>query len=493
MHKPAYFLALALTVVLAVPAFAAVENVKLNGDITVRGIYKANTSLGGLEPNDSFNGTVFNPADDDQRFFMSQVRLRTTADLTDHVSGEIELLNQRDVDPPSGGGQGSGLASQTNVGLGAAPSAANDQFDVILNLANITLKELYYPELSVKIGRQNIQWGEGFIIGHQQLGNPDPSNTIAADEFSLFNSFDAIRVMIDKDPWHVDIVGMKIQENSVDSGDDEHSFGINVGRAFDSYQSEGEVYFLGSVNENRANTVGDTFTTNEELWTIGTRGSIRPWDRLKLSGETAFQWGEEGGVSATVLSPFNLNGTRRQDIRAFAFDFRGEWNWLESPWPATLGAEWVFYSGEEDSEDGKSGNWRPLHRGKFHSAIREFQGQFYLTDVPVTAGFTNQHQVMFDAAFHPFNNKDLTFFSRWLLYWLDEIPLSGRGRFVGNELDMTFAYDYTEDLKFKLIGAFFFPGDYFRTEAETSTLAAQVVRQSTEVSKLVSAEVVLTF
>ncbi len=493
MRKMIFLLVGLLVLAMALPAFAAVENVKLSGDVTARGIFKESYTLGGIKGNDTFNGTFFNPVDDEQRFFMSQVRLRVDADLTKNVSAEIELLNQRDWDAPAGGVQGSGLTAGTNVGLGASPSAANDQFDVLLSLANITLKDIYYEGLSLKIGRQNIQWGEGFVIGQNQLANPDPSNTISADEFSLFNGFDALRLMYNRDAWHFDGVFIKVQENVIDSGDDQTTFGLNMGRTFDKYQSEAEIYFLGSVDAGRTNSLGDTFSTTEELWNIGMRGSIKPWDRLKLSGETVFQWGEEGGVSNTVLSPYTLNGLKRQDIRAWAFDFRGEWNWLELPWPATLGAEWVLYTGEEDSEDGKSGAYRLLHRGKFHSAIREFQGQFYFTDVPVTPGYTNEHQVMFDAAFHPFNNKDLTFFTRWLLYWLDEIPLAGRGRFVGNELDMTLNYAYTEDLSFKLIGAFFFPGDYFDTKAVATNQAGQSIVTAEEAAKLLSLEAVLKF
>ncbi|MCM8775877.1 MAG: alginate export family protein [Candidatus Omnitrophica bacterium] len=493
MRKFLCILAAVAVVAVVIPAYAEVENVKLSGDVTVRGIFKEDYGLGGIKNNDSYNGTFFNPVDDQQDFFMSQVRLRVDADVTKNISAQLELLNQRDWDGPSGAVQGSGLASGTNIGPGAAPAATNDQFDVLLNLANITIRDMYYEGLTLRVGRQDIQWGEGFVIGNQNLAGPDPSNTIAADEFSQFHSFDAIRAMYEYDPWHFDVLYAKRQENAVNLDDDEDLFGINIGRAFDRYKAEGEVYFVGMRDSAVVNAVGDTFDTTEERWDIGARGSIRPFDRLKLSGETVFQWGEEGGAGVTALSPYTLNGEVQQDVRAWAFDYRAEWDWTELPWPATLGAEWVFYSGEENSEDGKSGAYHPGYRGKFHSAIREFQGQFYLTDVPSTPGFTNEHQVLFDASFHPFNNKDLTFFSRWLMFWLDEIPVTGRGRFIGNELDMTLAYAYTEDLTFKLINAFFVPGDYFRTEGLVANQAGQTASNADEVAKLISAEVVLTF
>ena len=162
MRKIAVFAVLAVATgsLLAPMAAAEVENVKVSGDITFRGFYRQNYSLSDLDVA-TYNGSAF-AGDDNYRFFMNTVRLRVDADLSKNVSGEVELLNQRDLDGPSAGTQGSGLASSTLI-AGTAPSAANDQFDVILSLANITIKNLYYQELTLKIGRQNLQFGEGFV------------------------------------------------------------------------------------------------------------------------------------------------------------------------------------------------------------------------------------------------------------------------------------------------------------------------------------------
>ncbi|MBI3317055.1 MAG: alginate export family protein [Candidatus Omnitrophica bacterium] len=497
-----FLFTLVLLLAVAVPAFAAVENIKFSGDITARGMYRESLGLGGLDNNDTFNSTIFNPVEDDQRFYMTQIRLRANAELTSQISGELEFLNQRDIDPPTGGAQGSGQATGTVVGPNAAgTSAANDQFDVLINLANITIKELYYPELSVKIGRQNIQLGEGFIIGSSQVTNPDPGSTLTADEFSQFNSFDAIRFMVNKDAWHFDLLTAKIAENAIDLGDDADLYAFNLGRSFDKYQAEGEAYFVatrdaGNPAAGTANVFGDTFEKTEELWTIGVRGSLHPWDRLKLSGETAFQWGEEGGrqpFPPTGASQFTPNGDVRQNIAAWAFDYRAELDVTELPWPAKLGAEWVYYSGEDHGEGGKSGSWRPLFRGKFHSALREFQGYFYMTDVGITPGYTNQHQLILDASFHPFNRQDLTLFTRWLMYWLDETPIEGHGTHAGNELDAVMGYDYTEDLKFKVIGALFFPGAYFDADRATRNAAGQEAVTAEDVAKELVMEIGLAF
>ena len=89
MRKAHFFLAVVTMVAIAIPAYAAVENVKMGGDITVRGLYRDDYSLDGFKDNTTYNGTVFNPSETSQRFFMSQVRLRVNADLTQNVEGQI--------------------------------------------------------------------------------------------------------------------------------------------------------------------------------------------------------------------------------------------------------------------------------------------------------------------------------------------------------------------------------------------------------------------
>lgn len=483
---------LAVMVAFEVPAFAAVQNVKVSGDVTTRGIYRKDYDMGSVKHTDTYNGARFSAVDDDQKFWTSQVRLNTDAELSDNVSAQIQMLNQRDVDAPAGGAQGSGLASGTVI-AGTPPSGANDNFEVMINLANITVKEFFFAPLSLTVGRQNIQFGEGFVIGGNQLGNPDPNNSLSADEFTMFTSFDAIRATLDMDPWTVDAFAAKIQENAINRGDDSSLIGLNVGHDFQAYSAEAEAYFVIARDASGANSLGDVLDTTDEVFALGSRGSIKPWDRLKLAGEGVFEWGQEGGATNTATGDFTPNGRIKQDILAFALDTRAEFEVRELPWPSILGGGWTWYSGEDRSEGGKSGNYRPLHRGKFYSAIREFQGFFYFPGVSTTPAYTNQHQIYVDLTFHPFNNKDLTFFTRYLEFFFDEVPVEGRGTHIGNELDFVCSYDYTEDLTFKLINGWFFPGTYFQDDAVFTNQLGESVSSGTEPAMELVAEISLSF
>ena len=44
---------------------------------------------------------------------------------------------------------------------------------------------------------------------------------------------------------------------------------------------------------------------------------------------------------------------------------------------------------------------------------------------------------------------------------MEETPGGGGDDDAGDELDVQALYDYTEDVQFGLLGAWFFPGDYY--------------------------------
>src|SRR5262245_27302134 len=88
-----FLLALVMVTLLAMPAFASVQNVKVSGDIDSTYLYRHGFDLGANK-----NGTYSQPLN--QSVFLTQTRLRVDADLTDNVSTTVALINERawDVD-----------------------------------------------------------------------------------------------------------------------------------------------------------------------------------------------------------------------------------------------------------------------------------------------------------------------------------------------------------------------------------------------------------
>ncbi|MBI4431292.1 MAG: alginate export family protein [Candidatus Omnitrophica bacterium] len=532
MRRISFFLfVLILAVSVTLPAFAAVQNVKVGGDVTVRHLWRRAFDLNADNNSDTYNGALFGPIDGDAaaeprrlddvyNWFMEQVRLRVDAELTDNISGRIELLNQRDMDGPNVGTQGSALATNGGgtavhglvTGAAGAPSGANDAFDITLNQAVITVKEFLYGPVTLSVGRQNYQMGDGFVIGSSQIGQPDLQNSLAADEFTMSHAFDSLLLTVDLDPWAIDFFTAKVSEDNILANDDETLLAINVGRTFETWKSEVETYYVVDRNASTVDGAGTTLSRTAAIHAWGVRGTTAPIEHLRLNTEAVMQFGKEGGLGTALtngagtnagadVADFTYNGNQRQDIRAFASDLRAEYDITQLPWPSTVGMEHVFYSGEDANEDGNSANYRPLYRGKFHSAIREFQGSLYIPSLGVTPGGTNQHQFILDIGFNPFNNPDIKFFTRFLSFWFHHVPVGdvtpavagdnsgGRRRHIGEELDFQLSWAYTEDLTFDMIYAMFVPGSYFEGGANILSLgspAAGIVEAKDVAQELVT-------
>ena len=156
----------------AVPAFAAVQNVKVSGDMLIQGIDRTNFDL---TKGNSIKG------EDQTGVLNSIVRLRVDADLTENVSTVLRLINERNWSQ----------SSSTN----------GDTSNIDIDLAYVTLKEFLYSPLTLTIGRQELHFGNDMIIG--DVNTNRVTNNIEANglqgingDLSLRKSFDAIRATL---------------------------------------------------------------------------------------------------------------------------------------------------------------------------------------------------------------------------------------------------------------------------------------------------------
>ncbi|MBF0386080.1 MAG: hypothetical protein HQL27_09480, partial [Candidatus Omnitrophica bacterium] len=118
-------LALLILAVMAVPAFASVQNVKISGSINSFLVMRENFDF----------GISAGANDEKQNVFLTLTKLRADADLTDNVSATVELINEREW-------------GDNNIG----GSTYRTQVDI--HLAYVTLREMLYSPLTVVIGRQ---------------------------------------------------------------------------------------------------------------------------------------------------------------------------------------------------------------------------------------------------------------------------------------------------------------------------------------------------
>jgi hypothetical protein len=132
-----------------------------------------------------------------------------------------------------------------------------------------------------------------------------------------------------------------------------------------------------------------------------------------------------------------------------------------------------------------------MFRGKADTAMREYIGQYYATyDYQPRAGYlnscsdasyTNQHQILFSGSIQPI--ESLTLGAKYALFWTQEDYLENKlstykGGFIGQEIDLTADWAYTEDVSFGLLGACFVPGEVYYNADKTATDLVGTVKVS---------------
>jgi hypothetical protein len=439
----------------SVPSFAEVQNVKVGGDVTVRAFHRENLDLqdesGGLDSTDDF--------------LMSTVGVNVGADLTENVSTFIRLANERDWDNDNG-------------------SSNTDDGDFDLSQAYITLKELFYSPLTLRVGTQPIVWGRGFVLGSALIptvfGGNDRNTAITANEFTEFTAFDAVRATLDLSqvtgnmPVSADYVYIKLDENTSGTPDDVNLQGVNFSTKLDAANTELEAYFLHKRDES-----GSTVNINKNgnVSTVGVRGSAMPSEGLSTWAEAAYQWGRRASdpdVGTTVAAPLG------SPFQAWAFNLGAEFGFTDVAMTPKVGAEWIFWSGKDS--DGSIAGWDPIARSYFTTAIREFQtangSGFYGTSQPGdTSAATNQNQVSFWGGISPV--EDLQATSRLSLFWqhIGAVPHAAdtgvrtdgqRNGYAGTEWDNQLVYDYTDDVQLGFLYGIFFPGSIYRTQFDAT-------------------------
>lgn len=452
--------AIVLILALALPAYAETQSVKVSGELTVRGIYRKDVNLDCAgEPNG-------------EHFGMTTAEIQVDADLTDNVSTVIRIVNQRNWGD-------SNYKWLTNAAAGIPVDqlqVGHSLLDLGVDLAYIQIKELFFEPITLRLGRQDIWFGRGLVMGVNQT---DPGqvaavvggrvagvlNGIGAPELTAFNSYDAARMTIDFEqyaPFVVDLVYFRNDEGRAfwPGSTDVDVFGVNMGYTWDVYDAETEAYYW--YRDGRQGVRNPHLGDGDELHTIGARGSFKPNEDFIFGGEAAHQFGE-------FIREVGQNSERDRDATLLNF-FVEYLGWTKYMYSPKVGAEWIFTSGDHDvgQSGGEFSGWDRMYRGYFPLLLRPFQGLYYLTSrFPggEDEGMTNQHEFILKGSMQPLD--DITFEATVGKYYFDEIPVRARefyaigGRDVGTELDLMTTYDYTEDVTFKLLTAWFFPGEVY--------------------------------
>ncbi len=417
MGKKILLLLVLFSVALVGTTYAAVENIKVSGDINSEAVVR-DLNLGFT--------TIANENDD--QFAFSQIRLRFDADLTEGVSAVVGLINER---------------------VWGQESVANTDLD--LDLAYVELKEFLYEQVSLTIGRQNLRYGNGLIIADPDTNRVDVINSASIGDLSLRKSFDAVKVVFDYAPFVIDLVYSKIEENTLNMNDDVTLFGVNVSYLWDSYNGITEAYFFGSDKAPGNGTDINTIDSKSNVYVIGARNQLDLNDNLGLGLELAYQFGE-----------YKAGPTNHPDLDAYAIQANAEYKFLND-YDAKFGLQYTYLSGDDPRSDDYNA-WNPLFEDQTPGEI-----------LNILFGNTNMQYLKASVSAVP--REDVTVGVNYTYARLAEkiatLPLSvgpatgntyainADKRDIGQEIDLVGVFDYTEDVQIKLAGGLFLPGHLF--------------------------------
>ncbi len=479
----------------AVPAFAAVQNVKVSGDISVSGVARNNFDLD--KSSSVANSVGARSNQDKQSDFLSIIRVRVDADLTDNVSTSVRLLNERNWN----GNNTTGNENNRNIGFSTANVATNEK-QTELDLGYVTLKEFLYSPLTLTVGRQELQFGNGWIVGDPDTNGVALDSALAEGDLSARKAFDAIRARFDYNPLVLDIIYAKVAENNTTLNDDTTLTGINAGYELNANTNiEGFLFskIRGVTGTNGATAVDTAATTSfdtvkqsaDVVNTIGTRVVNKSVKNLAIDAQVAYQFGTYNPkldpnarfISATDKAETSPRSAWGAEVAA-TYDLKDVA--AISKYEPTLTGVYVYLSGESRDKTGNKAynGWDGM-----------FENQSFGHIINAIMGFSNTHLAGLSLKGKP--AADLTAKVDYISGWFAKRYPEGRAAILsgvgtarqftmgktphfGQELDVTLTYDYTEDVQLSLLGGIFFP-----TKAINARSAADPFRQRANATELV--------
>jgi hypothetical protein len=418
---------LALVVAFTCAAYAEVQNVKVGGDTSIWAFDRSMFNLQNIK-----NGTATEKKAEGTG--LAQIMtLKVSADLTDAVSANIVLRNER---------------------VWGATRTTTGDADVYLDSGYVTLKEMFGQPFTLKAGTMPIRLGSGLLVG-----DPD-TNRVTSGPFdyeladlSTRKAFTGFVGILDLKPIVVTAGALKVNEGALTvARDDANAYLVNVGYDLSELGMKsgmGEVYWVESTGR-------DAFSAKTPVDNIGARVQASPIENMSAGLEVCYQR-SKSDITANAF-PLVGPGINSNGQRDGAY-VRGDSN---TAILANLGfamPDVVMAPSISVDYTRLSKNWDPMFEDMtpadianvlFPNSNIQCIGATLaakpMTDFGASLRFADMRLV-----------KQLSAFGNdWNAYTMD-----GDQKALGRELDLHLTYDYTEDVQFGLMGGIFSPGKAF--------------------------------
>ena len=418
---------------MASSVFADVQNIRLSGDVRVRGYYLNNANSPTAAPLSMNNK--------DTSFITQRTRITLEADLEDHVLVVVTLAAE--------GYWGSGQQSYDAIG-----KTTEKKWAVGISEAYVQFSEMFFTPATLKLGRQYLNYGKGLV-----LSSVDQNY-----------NYDAGRLVLDFYPFTVDIVGAKMSDNGQNgatfgpSGNPGHSgqtlvFGNLRYEMKDSIVKDVEAYVAWLGNGSANAPFGSAPTTPAASpWIVGLRTDLTPVKGLNVWLEGAYEGGSAGGAP----------GTGNGSIAALMANVGAKYTFgKDKKLQPTINANYIYASGGGKGSTSTENAFRP-----FFDVTEGYNGYVFCPTLAnihifnvgasikpaqnVTLSLQGYYYMKADSDTGAGSNANLDFggLSGWTQYESDAKEL-------GWEVDAIACYDYSKDVRFQLVYGVFLPGNAF--------------------------------
>jgi hypothetical protein len=411
--------------------FADVQNIRLSGDIRIRGYY-----LNG----EAFDG-VTDHNDKDASFISERTRVSVEADLEDHVLVVVTLQAEGKW------GDDNASGSDAGAGTGRTNGAINRRWDLGVSEAYVQFNEVFYTPATLKLGRQYLQYGRGLILSS------------AEQEYN----YDAARLVLDYYPLTIDLVGAELVNNQTFGNTSTHAGASDLlfvnarYELSDSAIKDVEAYF-GWVSQGSSGPIASTrvppIAGTASPLLIGARADINPLNALQTWIEGAYEFGADG--------------TAGSSISAVLFNLGGKFTMKDTQWVPVLNANYTFSSG--GGKDSEAGVFRPWF--DYAEGYNGYVFEPALTDI---------HIFNLGGSVKPYENTTLALQGYYYLR-ADRDGVTGSngnvdwggpswstlpsglktGQELGWEGDGILGYDYSKDVRMQLVYGMFIPGGAYK-------------------------------
>jgi len=417
------------------------KKVKLGGQIRTRAEYangfyqtpSSNATLAGATTSLATGGVGARAESTDDNYVMNQTRLWADADVNEHLRVFIQLQDSRVF-----GAEG------TTVGFANA-GVENSILDI--HQGYFDVKKLFDLPLTVRVGRQEIIWGDHRVIGNFVWSN-------------YGRVFDGGRFLWDTDSIHAEVIATTVDEDGyfgVDGSNNSDESMYAAQLAFkklvpgallelmyiqknDQDASAGNATLAATGNSR----VGDDGLPSNRpgvvIHDIGARidGKLPNLDAIDYTLEAHGQFGDYGS----------------QNQRAWAFAGRTGYTCKEVAWKPRFGVEYDFASGDDDTTDNDHETFDNLY------PTNHWQGNYGFIDLlswqnvhdfrgNIKVSPTSKMTVQVDYHYYLLDEEE----DGWYLANASLATARPAGGFTSNddnlaqEVDLTVSYDLYKNVK----------------------------------------------